>query len=110
MRKPDLCFFHHVVDKIGDKPSRVIMLDDRAKNICATRSVGIHGFLVDRHSSESTGQILRNLFVDPLSRVERFVKASAGNLDSTVEGQNIIIKDDFSQLLIWELTGDADIV
>ncbi|KAK7745101.1 hypothetical protein SLS62_009965 [Diatrype stigma] len=109
MRKPDLCFFQHVLDEINPRPSEVVMVDDKAENICAARSVGIHGVLVNG-APAGVGQTLRNLFLDPISRAETYLKNNAGNLDSVVEGRDIVIKDNFCQLMIWELTGDADII
>ncbi|KAI1204847.1 HAD-like domain-containing protein [Annulohypoxylon truncatum] len=110
MRKPDLCFFRHVIDTIGIPPSQVVMVDDRVENICAARSVGIHGVLTGGGSSIEVGQILRNMFFDPISRADVYMKKNAGNHLSAVEGKDIVIRENFSQLLIWELTGDAEII
>lgn len=110
MRKPDLCFFQHVIKESGVLPSEMIMIDDTDENICAARSLGMHAILVDK-SLPSVGGLLRNLLQDPLERAEAFLKANAGTHDCVVEGpQEIILKDNFAQLMIWELTGDEDIV
>ncbi|KAI4171331.1 MAG: hypothetical protein LQ346_008753, partial [Caloplaca aetnensis] len=110
MRKPDLCFFQHVIKESGVLPSEMIMIDDTDENICAARSQGMHAILVDK-SLPSVGGLLRNLLQDPLQRADVFLKANAGNHDCIVEGpQEIILKDNFAQLMIWELTGDEDVV
>ncbi|KAI3318548.1 HAD-like protein [Xylariaceae sp. AK1471] len=110
MRKPDLCSFQYIINKTGCLPNEVVMIDDTAENICAARSLGMHGILVDNISAKNGGA-LRNLLQQPLPRAEAFLKANAGNHHCTVEGHNeIVLKDNFAQLMIWELTGNADII
>lgn len=110
MRKPDVCFFEHVIDKIGFHPCQVVMVDDQAENLCAAQSLGIYGLTVDETSVDIVGQKLRNLFQSSIPRAEAYMKANAGNYNCIVEGHSITLKDNFAQLLIWELTGDADII
>ncbi|KAI1496063.1 HAD-like protein [Biscogniauxia marginata] len=110
MRKPDLCFFEHVIREIGYDPSQMIFVDDTVENICAARSLGIYGILVDNKLAK-VGGTLRNLLQNPLVRAEDFMKSNAKNHHCVVEGHNdILLKDNFAQLIIWELTGDADMV
>lgn len=110
MRKPDLCFFQHVIKETGVHPSEIIMIDDTAENVCAARSQGMHAIFVDK-SMPSVCGILRNLLQDPLQRAEVFLKDNARNHYSVVEGdKEIRLKDNFAQLLIWELTDDEDII
>ena len=110
MRKPDLCFFQHVIKETGVHPSEIIMIDDTAENICAARSQGMHAILVDK-SLPSVGGRLLSLLQDPLQRAEVFLKDNARNHDCVVEGhKEIMLKDNFAQLMIWELTDDEDII
>lgn len=109
MRKPDLCFFEHAIDQTGCRPNQVVMVDDQAENICAARSLGIHGLVADKNSVGIICQTLRNLFQDPLARAGAYIKANAGNNRSVVEGHDITLKDNFAQLFIWGITGDADL-
>ncbi|KAI0543933.1 HAD-like protein [Xylaria curta] len=110
MRKPDLCSFQSIIEKTGCRPSEVIMIDDTIENICAARSLGMHGVLVNNKLAKSGGE-LRNLLQLPLPRAKAFLKANAGNHHSVVEGHDeIILRDNFAQLMIWEITGDADII
>ncbi|KAI8953307.1 HAD-like protein [Xylaria longipes] len=110
MRKPDLCFFQHVIKKTGLHPDELLMVDDTAENICAARSLGMHGLLVDNKLAKSGG-VLRNLFQDPLSRAESYIRVNARQHHCVVEGRgDIVLEDNFAQLLIWELTGDADMI
>ena len=110
MRKPDLCFFQHVIKEIGLHPSEIIMIDDMHENVCAARSQGIHAVLVE-DSWPSVGRILWNLIQDPLQRAEVFLKDNARNHHCVIEGhEEISLKDNFAQLMIWELTDDEDII
>lgn len=109
MRKPDLCFFQHVIDNIRLDPSQIVMVDDQVSNICAARSLGMHGLLADKALTE-TSQTLRNMFLSPIARAEEFMRTNARNHHSVAEGQDVILKDNFSQLLIWGLTGDANLI
>ena len=110
MRKPDLCFFQHVIKETGVHPGEIIMIDDAAENVCAARSQGMHAILVDK-SLPSVGQILLSLLQDPLQRAEVFLKDNARNHHCVVEGhKEIRLKDNYAQLIIWELTDDEDLI
>ena len=41
MRKPDLCFYQHVLDKIGALPSETVFVDDNSENVAAAQEVGM---------------------------------------------------------------------
>ncbi|KAI0399651.1 HAD-like protein [Xylaria palmicola] len=110
MRKPDLCFFQHVIQHTGLPAHQVLMIDDTVENICAARSLGMRGILVNDQASRS-GATLQNLLGDPLPRAETFLRKNARTLHCVVEGHSdVVIKDNFAQLMIWELTGDENIV
>lgn len=110
MRKPDLSFFRRVIEETGAHPSQIIMIDDTPENICAARSQGMHGILVDKSLPNVSGT-LRNLLQNPRQRAEAFLKFNAKNHHCIVEGhEEIILKDNFAQLMIWELTDDENII
>ncbi|KAJ8132605.1 hypothetical protein O1611_g1019 [Lasiodiplodia mahajangana] len=110
MRKPDICFFQHVVQNTGFRPSEMVMIDDTVENICAARSVGMHGIFVQDEETKNGGSLL-NLLQDPLARAERYLRKNARNLHSSVEGYNdLVLKDNFAQLMIWELLGNEDLI
>ncbi|KAK7919899.1 HAD-like protein [Apiospora marii] len=110
MRKPDLAFFQHVVREIGDDPREMIFVDDSVENICAARSLGIQGVLMDDKEGIPDGELWGLVRPDSLERAEQFMKANAGHHDSVIEGQDLRLRDNFAQLMIWELTGDEDLV
>lgn len=110
MRKPDLCFYQHVIKEIKVHPSEIIIIDDAPENVCAARSQGMHAILVDKSTSIVGGTLL-NLLQDPVQRADAFLKTNAGNHYCIVEGhEEIRLKDNFAQLMIWELTDDEDII
>ncbi|KAI1394185.1 HAD-like protein [Hypoxylon trugodes] len=110
MRKPDLCFFRHVIKHTGVDASQTVMIDDTVENICAARSLGMYGILVDDEASK-TGTTLLNLLQDPLPRAQAFLESNARNHHCVVENhKDVVLKDNFAQLMIWELTGDENII
>ncbi|KAK7949312.1 uncharacterized protein PG986_010198 [Apiospora aurea] len=111
MRKPELAFFQHVVNEIGGYPREMIFVDDSAENICAARSLGIQGVLVEDKMGIHDSELWSLVQPDSLLRAVRFMNANAGRHDSIVEGQDgLRLRDNFAQLMIWELTGDEDLV
>lgn len=111
MRKPDLCFFEHVIDRTGCRPNELIMIDDQAENICAARSLGIHGLLMLNEASVNiVCQEVGNLVQSAIPRAEAYLKANARNHHCVVDGHDVVLKDNFAQLLIWEITHDEDII
>jgi hypothetical protein len=110
MRKPDLCFFDHVIHEIGLPPDQIIMIDDTTENICSARAKGMHRILVNK-SLKSVSGALRNLLEDPLERGERYLKVNAMNHHCVFEGhESMVLKDNFAQHMIWELTGDESLI
>ena len=110
MRKPDLCFFHHVIKEIGVRPSEMVMVDDTSENVCAARSQGMHAILVHKFLP-SVSKTLLNLMQDPIQRAKVFLKEKAREHHCVVEGhEELRLKDNFAQLMIWELTADEDII
>jgi FMN phosphatase YigB (HAD superfamily) len=101
MRKPNLGFYHHVLKETGGDPLVSAFVDDKAENVLAARSVGMHGVVFDR--VDNVRQALLHLFGDPVQRAMSFLDANAGRMDS-VTGTGMVIEDNFAQLLILELT------
>ncbi|KAK4651924.1 hypothetical protein QC762_606810 [Podospora pseudocomata] len=114
MRKPDLSFYHHVIQETGCNPSTTLYLDDKSENICAGRLLGLRGEIVDPDQRTRAFNIVRNLLLEDASlRAERFLHMHAGKLDSVISmpgKDDIVLKDNFAQLMIWGLTGMEDIV
>lgn len=86
------------------------MIDDTPENVCAARCQGMHAILVNK-SLPGVGGILLSLLQDPLQRAQSFLKDNARNHYCIFEGhEKIRLKGNFTQLMIWELTDDEDII
>lgn len=114
MRKPDLCFYRHIIQETGCNPSSTLYLDDKPENICAGRLLGLRGEIVNRLQRSRAFNIARNLLLkDASRRAERFLYAHAGKLDSVISeaGKHVtVLEDNFAQLMIWGVTGMEGIV
>ncbi|KAI0967080.1 HAD-like protein [Xylaria arbuscula] len=110
MQKPDLRYFRHVVKQTGLHPAEMVMIDSAAANICAARSVGMKSIFV-RDLATKSGNTLLNIFMDPVERAYTYLRENASILHSTTDGrEDIVIKDNFTQLLILELLGDEKLI
>ncbi|KAK4203872.1 HAD-like domain-containing protein [Triangularia verruculosa] len=114
MRKPDLCIYQHLIKETGIDPTRTIFLDDRVDNIFTARSLGLRGEVVGRLGPERSQlvRLLTSLLLpdDTLIRAEGFLRSRAGNHLCEVEGKDVTFRDNFSQLLMWELTEMEELV
>lgn len=100
MRKPDICFYDHVLSRIGLKhdPSSVIFMDDKLENIAAAQALGWRG--IQFTNAEMAIQRLTNMLADPIAQGRSYLDANAGNMWSTTNG--LQIKENFAQLLMLE--------
>ena len=108
-RKPNLGFYRHLLKAADVAPERVIFVDDQFENVFSARSLGMHAIVYK--TPEALERDLRNLFGDPVKRGREFLRRNAGHLDSTTQSTDerftgVEIKENWSQLLILELTGD----
>ncbi|GIJ89298.1 hypothetical protein Asppvi_008235 [Aspergillus pseudoviridinutans] len=91
-RKPELLFYKKVLREIAVPPDQVIFIDDQLENVVSAQSTGMHGIVY-------TGA----------QRGREFLRRNVGALYSISEtGQ--VIRENFSQLLILEATGDKSLV
>ena len=103
MRKPDICFYEHVLKDINLPGDSVILIDDRLENVLAAQSIGM-GRILFQNLQEFRQQIM-NIFGDPVSRGSKFLATNAKRMHS-VTNTGDTIEDNFAQLLILELTQD----
>ncbi|KAF8526546.1 HAD-like protein [Hysterangium stoloniferum] len=104
-RKPHLGFYSHVISEAGLDPARTIFVDDKSENVLTARSFGMHGIRFE--GFESLSRQLRNLCGDPVERGNAFLSENKGKLFSTTS-RGFVLDENYSQLLIWEATGDRD--
>ncbi|KAI0029793.1 HAD-like domain-containing protein [Vararia minispora EC-137] len=107
MRKPNLGFYQHVLRETGSDPRFTVFVDDKAENVLAARSVGLHGIVFDR--VEAVRQALLHLVDDPVQRATKYLQDHAGRMDSIAD-TGLVIGDNFAQLLIYELTNQRQLV
>ena len=108
-RKPNLGFYRHVLKVADVDPERVIFVDDQFENVFSARSFGMHGIICK--TPEALERDLQNIFGDPVKRGREFLQRHAGHLTSTTQSADkrftsVEIQDNWSQLLILEITGD----
>ena len=101
IRKPDSDFFCHVLKEIKLAPEQVIFVDDKSENVLAAELLGIRAMLFDN----STIDTLQNLLDSPIARGCEYLYRNAKQFDSVTDN-GIVVKDNFSQLLILEATRD----
>jgi HAD superfamily hydrolase (TIGR01509 family) len=97
MRKPELRFYHYVLDQIGLAGSQVIFIDDKEENVNAAREVDIRSLV----SSESTVVKLRQMFESPAARGWRWLFRNAKRCNSVTDN-GVSFADNFAKLLILD--------
>lgn len=101
MARPQLQLYSHIFQATQTAPEQAIVVESSEENVLAARSQRAHSLLfTDR--SELYRQIL-NITEDPINRGQEFLINNSGELHS-ITSQNLLIKDNFSQLLIYEAT------
>ncbi|KIK58927.1 hypothetical protein GYMLUDRAFT_74732 [Collybiopsis luxurians FD-317 M1] len=106
MRKPDLGFYRYVLEDIGGEPEKMIFIDDKHENVLSAKSFGIHG--IQFQTPHLLRTALWNLLGDPAKRARSYLEENAAHHYS-VTSTGITFMDNFSQLLIYELTGNRKI-
>lgn len=101
MRKPDLCFYKHVLAETGSEPSSTAFVDDKAENVLSARSLGMHGVVYENLVDARTA--IRYLVGDPVSRGWEFLRIHAGQHESVTDS-GLAVGENFAQLLILEAT------
>lgn len=101
MRKPDLCFYRHVLSEIRQPPGEVIFVESNPEDVLPARSIGSR--VVLHTDATSLHQSLQNLLGDPIKRGNEFLRGNAKRLDS-VTNTGVTIRDNFTQLLVLEAT------
>ncbi|KAK7008124.1 alpha-D-glucose-1-phosphate phosphatase YihX [Favolaschia claudopus] len=108
-RKPHLGFYKYVMEAATIDSRRTIFVDAEAESVLTARSLGLYGMVLSRDNITEMRRSLHNLFGNPVSRANRYLECTAGNLQS-VSDTGVILKENFAQLLILELTGNKNLV
>ncbi|KAL2674193.1 hypothetical protein Neosp_012643 [[Neocosmospora] mangrovei] len=103
-RKPDIACYESFLEDCKIPSEACIFVDDRIENVVAAQSLGFRSV----HFSDVSSVVatLNSLFGDPVVRGFEFLKRNATNLFcETNTGE--IKRDNYSQLIILEHTGDS---
>ncbi|KZT51480.1 HAD-like protein [Calocera cornea HHB12733] len=106
-RKPDLAFFQAVLESEKLDPARTIFIDDKVENVLTAKSLGVAGFVF--RDQESAVRTLWAMCADPVERGWKWVEENKGKMHSYT-GLGKDVEENFTQILILELTGREDIV
>ncbi|KAF2490607.1 hypothetical protein BU16DRAFT_494760, partial [Lophium mytilinum] len=105
-RMPDLAFFEHVETALHLDPSTAIFIALESELVLAARAGGMKGLHFE-HTKETVRQLL-NTFGEPVQRGNDFLMHNAKKMISVTEA-GVTAYDNFSQLLIADLTGREDL-
>ncbi|KAL8830144.1 MAG: hypothetical protein Q9191_001605 [Dirinaria sp. TL-2023a] len=103
MRKPDLSFFHHVLQRTGLAPDEALFVDDKTENVMAAKSLGIDGIVFD--SSIIVGHTIERRIFSRVERAVNYLRKHVQPFDSVTD-TGVVILENFSQLLILEAMQD----
>lgn len=103
MRKPDLSFYHHVLEEIKLTPEEAVFIDDKVANVLAAKSLGINSIVFDDESTVT--RTLRNIFDDPIGRGYEYLHHNASHFNSITDS-GVVVPDNFARLLILDATQD----
>ncbi|THU83813.1 HAD-like protein [Dendrothele bispora CBS 962.96] len=106
-RKPDLAFYRRVLAEISGDPEKMIFIDDKPENVLTAKSFGMHAIVFK--DPESLWRQLLNLLGNPVHRAKGYLEKNAGQLN-TITSTGVTFMENFSQLLIYELTGNRKLV
>jgi epoxide hydrolase-like predicted phosphatase len=104
VRKPSPRFYYKVLQELRVSPRETFFVDDLIENMITAKAIGIRGLLFQ--SSQQTISVLTNLLGDPMERGRAWLKANARKLDTTTDCGAVVVKENYSQLLIYEATRD----
>ena len=103
MRKPDLSFYHYVLEETKLAPEEAVFVDDKLENVLAARLLGIKGVVFD--NSSTVTRTLSNIFDDPVRKGYKYLYRNAKQFDSITDS-GVVVPENFAQLLILDATHD----
>ena len=106
-RKPNLGYFHQVLESTGIDPRRTAFVDDKLENVVSAQSLGFQGIVFT--SSDEVARELRALVRNPVADGEQYLRDHAKEMKS-VTNTGVVLEENFAQLLILEVTGDQSLV
>ncbi|KAI0001225.1 Haloacid dehalogenase-like hydrolase-domain-containing protein [Xylariaceae sp. FL0662B] len=104
-RKPELGFYHHVLNEINLAGNQVVFIDDKEENVLAAQTLNIRGFVF----GEATVRTLREMFDNPVSKGWRYLLQNAKHCDS-ITNSGVTFADNFAKLMIMDSLQDRTMI
>ena len=106
-RKPNLGYYRHVLDAAAVDPLRTIFVDRDIENVVSAKSLGMRGIVLT--TAEELEHVVRPLLRDPVEDGKRWLSENAKKMWSVTD-TGVAIAENFSQLLLLEITQDWTLV
>ncbi|KAI1451206.1 Haloacid dehalogenase-like hydrolase-domain-containing protein [Annulohypoxylon moriforme] len=104
-RKPELGFYHYVLNKIRLTGNQVVFIDDKEANVHAARTLGIRGFVF----GDPTIRELREMLDSPVSKGWRYLLMNANHCDS-ITNSGVAFADNFAKSMIMDSLQDQTLI
>ncbi|EJD42962.1 HAD-like protein [Auricularia subglabra TFB-10046 SS5] len=106
-RKPERAFFDYVLEQSGVDPQHTVFFDDNADHVRIARDLGLRGIVFGDEPTFRT--LLSRAFSGSLHSANEFLEEHAGRMYCYKETGELI-QDNFSQMMILELTDEPRLV
>ncbi|EEA24729.1 hypothetical protein PMAA_087080 [Talaromyces marneffei ATCC 18224] len=100
MCRPELRFYKYLLDSPRTQSCQAIFVERNKENTLAALSLGAHGIVCNSHETLERG--LLSVVGDQIERRFAFLTKSLKKMHS-VTNNGLIVRDNFSQLLIYEM-------
>ncbi|KAK7433944.1 hypothetical protein VKT23_020472 [Stygiomarasmius scandens] len=107
-RKPNIGFYNFVIKQTGINPFDTIFVDDKVENVLTACSLGMRGIIFD--NTEGLIRQIKALCDDPIRRAHCYLATNSGRFNTTAQPQGFEVKENFTQLLILDMTSDESLV
>ena len=105
-RMPNLGFYRHVLQGAALEPARTVFVNRKVENVVSARSLGMEGIVLT--SIEDLERALRPLLRDSVVDADKWLSMHAKTMWSVTDS-GVTIVENFSQLLLLDLTRDRDL-
>ncbi|KAI0711642.1 HAD-like protein [Earliella scabrosa] len=111
-RMPSLAFYRHVLElqlegAAALDPGRTVFVGRTVENVVSARSLGMSGIVLTSRI-EDLARALRPLLRDPVVDADKWLSGHAKEMWSVTDS-GVTVVENFSQLLLLELTRDRDL-
>lgn len=108
-RMPSAAFYHRFLELTGEDVSRTAFLSTTVDHVIAATSLGMTGIHWHLDETMELERTIRAMTRDAVADGEQYLREHAGQMWSTTD-TGVEVKDNFTQLLILEVTGNPHLV